>query len=34
MEDKSRQVARGFKQRERIDFGATFASTVSCSCVH
>ena len=31
---KSRLVARGFKQRERVDFSETFAPTVSSSCVH
>ena len=30
---KSRLVARGFKQREGIDFGDTFSPTVSSSCV-
>ena len=30
---KSRLVARGFKQREVVNFGETFAPTVSSSCV-
>ena len=30
---KSKLVARGFKQREGVDFGETFAPTVSSSCV-
>ena len=30
---KSRLVARGFKQREGVDFSVTFGPTVSCSCV-
>ena len=30
---KSRLVSRGFKQREGVDFGETFAPTVSSSCV-
>ena len=30
---KSRLVARGFKQREGVDFGETYAPTVSSSCV-
>ena len=30
---KSRLVTRGFKQREVVDFGETFAPTVSSSCV-
>ena len=30
---KSRLVARGFKQREGVNFGETFAPTVSSSCV-
>ena len=31
---KSRLVACDFKQREGVDFGETFAPTVSSSCVH
>ena len=30
---KSRLVARSFKQREGVNFGETFAPTVSSSCV-
>ena len=30
---ESRLVARGFKQREGVNFGETFAPTVSSSCV-
>ena len=30
---KSRSVARGFKQREGVDFSETLAPTVSSSCV-
>ena len=30
---KSRLVARGFEQREGIDFGETFAPILSSSCV-
>ena len=30
---KSKLVARGFKQRVEVDFGDTFAPTVSSSCV-
>ena len=33
MKAKSRLLARGFNQREGIDFGETFAPTVSSSCV-
>ena len=34
MKAKSTLVACGFKQREEIDFGETFAPAVSSSCVH
>ena len=33
MKAKSRLVARGFKQREEVNIGDTFAPTVSSSCV-
>ena len=33
VEAKSRLVARGFKQREGVDFNETFPPTVSSSCV-
>ena len=33
-EATSRLVTRGFKQHEGLDFGQTFAPTVSSSCVH
>ena len=30
----SRLVSRGFMQHEGVDFGETFAPTVSSSCAH
>ena len=33
VKDKSKLLASGFKQRERVDLNETFGPTVSSSCV-